>query len=402
VLNPRNLAWLILGGFALLEIFQTRFDDFIVYWRAGLQALEGTSLYSVPGHYQYKYSPFIALLFGILHQVLHGFWCFLGFEAGGYAEHGSGDGPLVWGSVRLVACSLGVIFFLAWRSWFFDLHHRLNPDPASHRGFFVVTLLMSVPLLKELHFGQVNAIPALLLTHSILQLDRNHAPFSRRSTCQAIGAGAALSLAVQVKLYALAIVPILIFRKKSSWLFAFLMFSVLTLLVIPACFHGWTHAVSEGVAWARSLTASSQDLITSHFNISWLGFSRRVTDSGIVSLASWLFLGAVFLFSSHRIRRSESRYPLMLVFCSILVLNPLVWNYWMILLTPALFHLCAKFLSDPAGRSSRLLLLAALASPAFFLLESRIVQNYLDPLLVLLVWILVVKLSPSSERPVSG
>ena len=54
----------IVGGLATFRIWSSCYDDFAVYWRAGKEAIQGLSLYTEPGHYQFKYAPFTALSMG--------------------------------------------------------------------------------------------------------------------------------------------------------------------------------------------------------------------------------------------------------------------------------------------------------------------------------------------------
>jgi hypothetical protein len=41
------------------------FSDFKVYWIAGQKAARHLTVYDVQGHYQFKYSPFVALLWSV-------------------------------------------------------------------------------------------------------------------------------------------------------------------------------------------------------------------------------------------------------------------------------------------------------------------------------------------------
>src|SRR5262245_47754986 len=71
VTNKR--AWIAAGGLlaiALLWLFfdpehRPNFSDFSVYWVAGQKAARSLTVYDVEGHYQFKYSPFVALLWSL-------------------------------------------------------------------------------------------------------------------------------------------------------------------------------------------------------------------------------------------------------------------------------------------------------------------------------------------------
>src|ERR1700741_64658 len=67
--------WWLTGSGALaialwLRLFlshaeRPNFSDFKVYWVAGTKAAHHLTVYDVQGHYQFKYSPFVALLWAI-------------------------------------------------------------------------------------------------------------------------------------------------------------------------------------------------------------------------------------------------------------------------------------------------------------------------------------------------
>ena len=74
----RKLVWklLALAAVACLMLWQWRapgqrpdFSDFKVYWLAGAKARAHQTVYDVEGHYQYKYSPFVALLWALPHAL---------------------------------------------------------------------------------------------------------------------------------------------------------------------------------------------------------------------------------------------------------------------------------------------------------------------------------------------
>jgi hypothetical protein len=67
---PAVLAFLYFAFLASLPALSTRWLDFPVYWDAGKKSLLGQTVYDVAGHFQFKYSPLIALLFGKLFETV--------------------------------------------------------------------------------------------------------------------------------------------------------------------------------------------------------------------------------------------------------------------------------------------------------------------------------------------
>jgi hypothetical protein len=99
--------------------------------------------------------------------------------------------------------------------------------------------------------------------------------------------------------------------------------------------------------WVRSLTASSEELLISQYNVSALGiFGKWGLQVGI-GFGAWAYVlwlalacawGAVLVWSERNAAARESSY---LVFWStswawagIVVLNPLVWPYWLTFCLP--------------------------------------------------------------------
>src|ERR1700759_4367883 len=113
------------------------FSDFKVYWLAGTKAAVHHTVYDVQGHYQYKYSPFVALLWAIPSTLLPG-----------QRYH--------WAWLHYAACGCG--FALLW--WL--LARAIDPARAFTWWLFL-WIVFGVALRDELKLGQENLWPFLLV-----------------------------------------------------------------------------------------------------------------------------------------------------------------------------------------------------------------------------------------------
>lgn len=301
---PRVFSYLLGAGilvyFSLLAFASplgTRWLDFPVYWEAGRKALEGATVYDVAGHFQYKYSPLVALLFGKIFQAMS-------FETASWVFQKAM--LLLWARNiwRLSSGRLGVIVL------------------------FIVFFGNALRL--DLALGQLNALVLYLLLLLFAILDRE------RSLERDLGFGFLFSFAVQLKLFALVILPLLVFRREWRKLgFGVLMLPILSIGGV-AFTHGWDFAASENRAWLRSLATSTDELIVASQNVGLLGFLARIfpAEGLLIAKAVWMAAGAGLLFYLWRYRfRSVTWFRDQLLWV-ISVFNPLVWSYWILFAFP--------------------------------------------------------------------
>ncbi len=295
--------WILAAGYfvwlAVTPPVTSRWVDFPVYWDAGLKATEGRTVFDVAGHFQYKYSPLIALLFGKLFQFasfLTASWIFQKAML------------LLWFSV--VARALGL------RPW----------------AIVLWILFFGNALRLDLALGQANALVFFLLLLLFSDLERP----SR--LVRDVGYGVIFSLAVQLKLFAGIVVLLLIFRRQ--WRKLFLGLALLPVLSIGgvAIEQGWTFALSENVAWLASLADSTDELLVSSQNVGVLGFFARNASSLGLSLgwakAAWLLVGAGFLYYLWTERNRPAIWLRNRLLFAISAFNPLVWSYWILFAFP--------------------------------------------------------------------
>jgi hypothetical protein len=294
------------------------FSDFKVYWLAGSKALAHSTVYDVEGHYQYKYSPFVALLWG--------------------APHALGGSRYLWAVMHYAACAAG---FLA--LWF--VCARLLDRGRSLWLFLIGLITFSIGLRDELKLGQANLWPLLLVLPAWVSGARPRA--TKGLDWSGLAVGAAWGFAVQWKLYALVLGPLWLLRRRWAVFVGAIAFTLLSQGLLLSLAHGSDFAWQENMRWVRSLSASSEELLVSQFNVSALGIfgkwgAQLGLDFGAWAYVLWLGIacawGAILLWSE---RNAEARGSSYLVFWSaswawagIVVLNPLVWPYWLCFCLP--------------------------------------------------------------------
>lgn len=295
------------------------FSDFKVYWLAGTKAAAHQTVYDVQGHYQFKYSPFVALLWSVPGALLHAkrqHWAWLHYAATG------GGLVLMWlGLARILAPGRAFWLWLA------------------------VLLVFGVGLRDELKLGQENLWPIVLVLPAWF-LGRR-ASGARGFDAAAFASGVAWAIAVQWKLYALVLAPLWLLRGRwQVWLGAAAA-TLFTLFGVQALVHGPEFALAENGRWLQSLSASSEELLVSQYNVSALGILGKWGQHFGLSFGAWAYalwfgLGlawaAVLLWAEREAKRRDAPYlhfwSASWAWCGVLVLNPLVWPYWLLLCVP--------------------------------------------------------------------
>lgn len=275
----------------------SRWVDFPVYWEAGQKAIEGRSVYDIAGHFQYKYSPLIALIFGGLFKPLGS------FETASWVFQKSM--LMIWA-------------FLFWRL-------------AGRRfGILLLLILFFFNALKlDLALGQINAVVLLAIYGLFQSLDhpRNSDLFGD------VLFGVIFSLAVQLKLFSLVLVPVLLllgeWRKLGIGLLLLPVFSMGGV----AIFSGWDFAIGENQAWLRTLMASTDELLLDEQNVGLLGSFGKILGL-FLAKGVWGLGGFAFVFLLYRWRDRSVAWIRNRAIAAIAVLNPLVWSYWILFLVP--------------------------------------------------------------------
>jgi len=260
-------AWIVsacaVGAVLWLALFLQRherpdFSDFHVYWVAGEKAARHLTAYDVEGHYQFKYSPFVALLWAV---------------------------PTYIGSERLWSGLHYVVTGIGWYALLFWLARRVD-ETRAWTLWAAGVVVFSVAIRDELKLGQVNLWPFLLVLPAWVA----RRPTRAGRDARGFWIGAAWALAVQWKLYALLLAPLWLLRRRAAVFAGAVAITLLTLVAVPALVHGWTFAVSEDLRWLASLTDSSQALLVSRYNVSLLGVLGKAADAFGLSLGVWAYL----------------------------------------------------------------------------------------------------------------
>ena len=305
------LALTLLFLVLFLVKVKNEMHDFQVNYTAGLRLGQGETIYRPwkpdpgwenDGHWQFKYSPFSALVYLPLSYLpltaAKGFWYFL------------------------ILFSIGTILVLSVRLASF------NPD-AMIRASFLSFLILAKFFLRELQLGQINAvITAILMVMTWLLVKNEDAPSPGGERT----AGLLWGLAAALKPYAVVFLPYFILKRKWRALAAGITVLAASLFV-PVLFYGvqgnWT-VIRE---WVTSLSESTPALFTSQDNVSLLACLNKWTGNS--TLAVILFGAAVALLGVLTlvfILRGKSAPRPAVLECALLIvfiplLSPLGWDY---------------------------------------------------------------------------
>jgi hypothetical protein len=297
------------AGIALLAavfVFKVRggMADFEVNYRAGHRLWLGETLYrTADSHWQFKYSPFSAMIYLPLSAL-----------------------PLpaakaVW--FLLVVAAVAAVIALGRKLAI--AAGAAKPGPS----VFLASLILAKFFLREIELGQINAfITALLMGMALLLVRDDDAPSSRRRTATGILWG----LATALKPYALIFLPYLVLKRKwraLAWGGAVLAAT----LAVPALFYGIRGNMAVLGEWISSLSRSTPGLLASQDNVSLLAFLMKwmhgspaaslVYGAGVALLAG---LTLLFLRGGRNLPQAAvAESALLLVF--IPLISPLGWDY---------------------------------------------------------------------------
>jgi hypothetical protein len=293
------------------------FSDFHVYWVAGTKAAQHLTVYDVHGHYQFKYSPFIALIWALPTHIRSAF---------------------LWSRLHYLATGIG------WYVFIYAFARALDPKRALPL-WAAAAAVFSVAIRDELKLGQVNLWPLLLVLPAWFTGRR--APHRREYDWEGFWIGMAWGFAVQWKLYALLLAPLWLIRRRPQVFVGAIAGTVSTLGIAMAIVHGPKFALEENLRWFATLTASSQELLISQYNVSILGVLGKVALAIHLPFGAWAYLvwlaalalGLLALaWGEQHAYESQAQlrwfWPASFIWALIAVVNPLVWPYWQLLALP--------------------------------------------------------------------
>lgn len=299
---------LLLGSIGLLAALfwlggRTAMADFEVNYKAGGRLLAGETLYrTADEHWQFKYSPFSALvylpLFLLPLPAAKAIWFFL------------------------VAAAIVVIVLLS---------RRILSPAGPPRGLEVglAAAVLAKFFLRELQLGQINAIITALLLLMALELQPRP---EGGSAGPDVRAGVFWGLATALKPYAVIFLPYLILKGKLRPLFTGLAVVGIS-LAVPAAFYGFPGLGTVLREWIETLSHSTRSLFATQDNVSLMGLLAKWT--GDVPLSAALFavsIGILALLTLAVVIKGKTvsepvplETGLLLLF--IPLLSPLGWDY---------------------------------------------------------------------------
>ncbi|MBM3311041.1 MAG: DUF2029 domain-containing protein [Candidatus Aminicenantes bacterium] len=303
---------------------EKRMVDFTVNYQAGDRISRGETLYRTQDeHYQFKYSPYCAVIYLPL--------SFLPLPAA----------KGLW--FVLMAAAMAAIVLLT----------RRLLGPRSEGFFWASAVWPAVVLAKffvrELDLGQINAVVAAILLGMAVLLAQDEA---RRSPVKAALAGFLWGTAVAMKPYAAIFLPYFFVKRKWNVLWPGLLVLAVSFFA-PAAFFGFPGNLTVHLEWIESLSKSTPALLSSQDNVSILAFLvKKALDLGLARLVyggAVLVLGwAVFLF----VRRGRTRQGSLFAEAALLLMliplvSPLGWDYTFLAAFPAVALVFAHFRSFP-------------------------------------------------------
>ena len=324
-------AGLILSLALFLGKVKNEMHDFQVNDTAGSRLGLGETLYrpwkpdpgwESDGHWQFKYSPFSALLYLPLSRL-----------------------PLaaakaIW--YYLIIASICVLAFLSLKLASFERGRML---PAALMAF----LVLAKYFLRELQLGQINAvITAILMSMTWALAKDEDAP----SAAGQRTAGLFWGLASALKPYALIFLPYFLWKKKVRVL-AHGMLVLAVSLCVPVFFYGPRGTLAVIKEWIGSLSQSTPSLLTSQDNVALLACLVKWTGNASLSvvlfgaaLAALALSTLLFILKGRRRRPSVfAESALLLVF--IPLLSPLGWDYTFLSAFPAIVLVLRHFAVFP-------------------------------------------------------
>lgn len=337
--------------------------DFQVNYTAGHRLGLGETLYRPwkpdpgwenDGHWQFKYSPFSALVYLPL--------SFLPLTAA----------KGVW--YLLVLLSMAALIGISIKAAAFDPGKAVW---AALLAFFILAKFF----LRELQLGQINAVvTAILMGMTWLIVKEEDAPDAGRERT----GGLLWGLAAALKPYAVIFLPYFVLKRKWRALAAGLI-AISISLFVPFIFYGlqgnWT-VIRE---WVTSLSESTPALFTSQDNVSLLACLNKWTGNPTLAVilfgAAVALLGVLALFFIRRGRSApKAAFPecaLLIVF--IPLLSPLGWDYTFLSAFPAVVLIIRHFAAFP--RPWRVLLavdLTVIALSLYDLLGRRLYGQFMS------------------------
>jgi alpha-1,2-mannosyltransferase len=318
--------------------------DFDVNVKAGARLWAGETLYrTADSHWQFKYSPFSALVYLPLSAL-----------------------PLpaakaVW--FALVVFSIGVIIVLG---------RALAASGPPARARLVVGLAflaLAKFFLREIQLGQINAIITALLLGAVFLLVREEEARGASGGGVPAGsrqmrAGLLWGLATALKPYAVIFLPYFILKGKWKALASGLAL-IAASLAVPSLFYGMPGNLAVLKEWVASLSRSTPILLSAQDNVSllgllmkWTGGAPGATFAYVAAVALLAILTLVFLNDGRADARSAAGRPIVgeaaLLLLFIPLISPLGWDYTFLSAFPAAVLVMDRWAAFPRAARAAL------------------------------------------------
>jgi len=341
-------AAVVLGALFFLKA-RSGMADFDVNFKAGQRLLAGETLYRTEdSHWQFKYSPFSALMYAPLSLLP------------------LGAAKTVW--FVLVAAALAAVVLLSARL-------LSASGPLGGWAVGLTAAVLAKFFFRELQLGQINAVITVLLLAMTIEMEKAADP-GPASGAADVRAGLLWGLATALKPYAVIFLPYFVLRRRARALLAGLAF-IAASLAVPALFYGFQGSGTVLREWADSLARSTPVLFGTQDNVSLMGLFVKWT--GDVRLSTLLLGGATALlagliFSAVR-RGNKMDHPLplesALLLLAIPLLSPLGWDYTFLSAFPAILLVFRSWDRFPSAARVLLAVNAAMIGLALYDLFGR-------------------------------
>jgi len=358
-MRKKTAIFLLAGFLVSLAIFLIKsgkeMADFEVNYKAGQRLLAGETLYRTDDqHWQFKYSPFSAMIYVPLSflplRAAKGIWFFA------------------------IIASIGVI--IAFSS-------KLVMREASAKMVWPLfaSLVLARYFFRELQLGQINSIITAILVGMIWQIDHDE---ETRSTRRRTLAGLFWGLATALKPYAVIFLPYFILKKHFRAAAIGICVVILS-LAVPAMFFGLQGNIVVVKEWAFSLAQSTPHLFTTQDNVSLLAFVSKWLKNPSLALAVFAagviifaFLTLRLIFAGKKIKRPALLECALLLFF-IPLLSPLGWDYTFLSSFTAVLLVLERLTSFPkAARVFLSLNFTLIALTLYDLLGRTIYASYMS------------------------
>lgn len=251
------IACVLLSADVLLpEIFgHGKTKDYILWYWAGQQVLRGAPLYdatAIDGGLRFIYPPFAAILFAI---------------------------PSWFGKIPFYLC-ICVLNSVAWTLTSQLCNAIANPTKSAPDWLAALPSFALITFIFDMYdLGQPNLLLLCIMLFGFWTMQKRH-PWI---------AGSLFALATAIKVFPVAVLPYLLWRRQWAASVAMITFTLLFLYVVPAPFRGFERNASEMQTWSTAMIGTNSEK----------GFGQRDAQN-------WSWINQSIVAITHRLVRPVS------------------------------------------------------------------------------------------------